>query len=183
MSAANGNSVHSLVLPPVLDPCCGSRMWWFDKSDTRTIFGDCRRETRMIKDTSHGNKDGQRALRIDPDVDLDFRALPFQDESFHLVAFDPPHLVRAGKKSWMAAKYGKLGADWRDDLRAGFAECFRVLKENGVLVFKWNETQVKIREVLELTPEWPLFGNTSGRNAGTHWIVFMKQNAESEVSE
>ena len=76
----------------------------------------------------------------------------------------------------MAAKYGKLGPDWRDDLRAGFAECFRVLRPHGVLVFKWNETQVKVREVLALTPESPLFGNTSGRKAGTHWIVFMKQN-------
>lgn len=34
---------------------------------------------------------------------LDFRALPYPDESFYLVAFDPPHLVRAGRKSWRAA--------------------------------------------------------------------------------
>ncbi|MDF3823072.1 anhydro-N-acetylmuramic acid kinase, partial [Leptospira sp. 96542] len=41
---------------------------------------------------------------------------------FKLVAFDPPHLVRAGPRSWLAAKYGKLSQDWREDLRAGFAE-------------------------------------------------------------
>jgi len=90
------------------------------------------------------------------------------------VAFDPPHLVRAGPKSWLAAKYGKLSEDWREDLRQGFAECFRVLASDGVLVFKWNETQVKLREVLALTPHQPLFGNTSGKKAGTHWLVFMK---------
>ena len=159
---------------PVLDPCCGSRMWWFDKADPRVTFGDQRSETLTVVDRSHGREDGQRVLRIEPDVLLDFRALPFETDSFHLVAFDPPHLVRAGQRSWLAAKYGKLGQDWRDDLRAGFAECFRVLRTHGVLVFKWNETQVKVREVLALTPHPPLFGNTSGRKTGTHWIVFMK---------
>lgn len=127
-----------------------------------------------MTDRSHGRADGTRTLRVEPDVQFDFRAIPFADESFKLVAFDPPHLVRAGPRSWMAAKYGKLGADWQDDLRAGFAECFRVLATDGVLVFKWNETQVKIREVLACTPVAPLFGNTSGKKAGTHWIVFMK---------
>lgn len=159
---------------PVLDPCCGMRMWWFDRADPRVLFGDRRAETVSVTDRSHGREDGSRVLRIEPDVLLDFRALPFPDGSFHLVAFDPPHVVRAGPRSWLAAKYGKLGADWRDDLRAGFAECFRVLMPHGTLVFKWNETQVKVREVLALTPHRPLFGNTSGRRAGTHWIVFMK---------
>ena len=93
------------------------------------------------------------------------------------MAFDPPHLERAGPKSWLAAKYGKLGTDWRKDLRAGFAECFRVLKPEGVLVFKWNETQVKLKEVLALTLHQPLFGQVSGRTGMTHWLVFMKPEA------
>lgn len=93
---------------------------------------------------------------------------------FKLVSFDPPHLVRAGPKSWLAAKYGKLSDDWREDIRKGFAECFRVLATDGVLVFKWNETQVKVREVLELTDVRPLFGHLSGRKGLTHWYVFMK---------
>lgn len=150
-------------------------MWWFDKADPRVAFGDRRSETITVTDRSHGKVDGKRVLRIEPHVRLDFRALPYAEASFHLVAFDPPHLVRAGKLSWLAAKYGKLGKEWRDDLRAGFAECFRVLRPHGVLVFKWNETQVKLREVLALTPHRPLFGNTGGHKASkTHWIVFMK---------
>lgn len=32
-------------------------------------------------------------------------------------------------------------------------------------------------EVLALTPHQPLFGNTSGKKAGTHWLVFMKEMA------
>ena len=49
-----------------------------------------------------------------------------------------------------------------------------MLEPEGVLVFKWNETHVKLREVLALTPERPLFGHVSGRGGLTHWLVFMK---------
>ena len=158
----------------ILDPCCGSRMMWFDRGHPEALYGDQRCETLTVTDRSHGRADGTRTLHINPDVVLDFRQLPFPDDTFRLVAFDPPHLVRAGAQSWMAAKYGKLGKDWREDLSAGFSECFRVLEPEGVLVFKWNETQIKLREVLSLTPHQPLFSNTSGKKAGTHWMVFMK---------
>ena len=158
----------------MLDPCCGSRMMWFDSVNPDVCFGDMRNETHVLTDRSHGKLDGTRTIVIEPDSMMDFRNLPHADASFHLVAFDPPHLVRAGKRSWLAAKYGKLGTNWRDDLKAGFEECFRVLKPHGTLIFKWNETQVKVREVLELSPYPPLFGNVAGKKNGTHWICFMK---------
>lgn len=147
---------------------------WFDRTDPRAVFGDCRSETITVTDRSHGRADGTRTLHIQPDALMDFRALPFPSETFALVAFDPPHLVRAGRKSWLAAKYGKLSDDWRADLRQGFAECFRVLRSEGTLVFKWNETQVPLKDVLALTPEKPLFGQQTGRGMRTHWLVFMK---------
>lgn len=158
----------------ILDACCGSRMMWFDKQDERVLFGDKRRETIVVTDNSKGNKSGTRTLKIDPDTIMDFRDMPFADESFKLVAFDPPHLVTAGPRSWLAAKYGKLQGDWKEDIRKGFSECFRVLEIGGVLVFKWNETQVKLKQVLELTDKKPLFGQISGSKGMTHWIVFMK---------
>ena len=34
-------------MKPILDPCCGSRMMWFDKQDQRCLFGDRRAETEM----------------------------------------------------------------------------------------------------------------------------------------
>jgi ubiquinone/menaquinone biosynthesis C-methylase UbiE len=167
----------------VLDPCCGGRMMWFDHEHPDVVYGDQRNETVTVTDRSHGRMDGTRTLRIDPDVMLDFRGLPFADGSFKLVVFDPPHIVRSGPKSWLAAKYGKLGTDWRDDLKAGFAECFRVLDADGVLVFKWNETQIKVNEVLALTPHQPLFGNRAGKKAGTHWLIFMKPRSEASETE
>ncbi len=162
----------------VLDACCGSRMMWFDRTHPDVIFGDQRRLTLTVTDRSHGNTSGTRTLRIEPDAVLDFRALPYPDGSFKLVAFDPPHLVRAGPKSWLAAKYGKLSNNWRDDLRKGFSECFRVLAADGVLIFKWAETQVKVGDVLALTSVRPLFGHPSGRKGLTHWMVFMKPNSD-----
>jgi len=149
-------------------------MMWMNKKNQDVIFGDMRSETLNVTDRSHGNDSGTRTLRIEPDTVIDFRALPYQDCSFALVAFDPPHLLRAGPKSWLAAKYGKMSDNWRDDLRKGFEECFRVLAQDGVLVFKWNETQVKVGEVLSLVPISPLFGHISGRKGLTHWLVFMK---------
>jgi len=150
----------------VLDPCCGSRMFWFDRAHPDVAFGDVRRE-------SHALCDG-RALEVNPDVVMDFTAMPFPDESFNLIVFDPPHLSNVGAKGWQGLKYGRLPKEWREMLTAGFAECFRVLAPNGTLIFKWNETQIKIAEVLSLTPVKPLFGHTTTQSAKTHWIAFMK---------
>ena len=112
-----------------------------------------------------------------PGLDVQGFTPPLRLADFKLVAFDPPHLVRAGPKSWLAAKYGKLGPDWQEDLRKGFSECLRVLKPHGTLVFKWNETQIKVGEVLKLAPQPPMYGQVSGRGHMTHWLVFMKPNA------
>ncbi|MFJ4284039.1 class I SAM-dependent methyltransferase [Paenarthrobacter nicotinovorans] len=157
-------------MPTVLDPASGSRMFYFDKADERVLFGDIRSEEHVLCDG--------RALSINPDVLMDFRSLPFADGAFSVVVFDPPHLVRTGPKSWQAAKYGRLHKDtWRDDLRAGFAECFRVLRPSGVLIFKWNETQIPVSEILALTDEQPLVGHRSGKASKTHWVTFLKDGA------
>ena len=153
--------------PPVLDPASGSRMFYFNPEDDRVLFGDIRSEQHVLCDG--------RALDINPNAMTDFRNLPFPDGTFHLVVFDPPHLVRAGQRSWQAAKYGRLDRlTWRDDITRGFTECFRVLKPNGVLIFKWSEVQIKVSEVLALTPHRPLFGHKSGKAANTHWITWIK---------
>lgn len=159
----------------MLDVCCGSKMFWANKNDRRVIFGDIRKESITVSDQSNGKIGGTRSIHIEPDTLLDFRNLPFADNQFKLVSFDPPHLIKAGKKSWLAAKYGTLSENWKEDIAKGFSECFRVLENEGILIFKWNESQVKVSEVLSLTKEKPLMGHLSGRKGLTHWIVFSKQ--------
>lgn len=153
--------------PQILDMCCGSRMFWFDKSDPRAVFSDIRQEQHTLCDG--------RSLVISPDIIADFRALPFSDDSFSVVVFDPPHLERAGPNGWQGKKYGRLNRDtWRDDLRAGFTEGFRVLRQMGVLIFKWNETQIPVSQVLALTDEKPVIWQRTGKNDKTHWVIFVK---------
>ncbi len=56
----------------------------------------------------------------------------------------------------------------------GFQECYRVLEDFGVLIFKWGETETKISEVLKIFPVEPLFGHPSRSSGTTHWVCFMK---------
>ncbi|MGJ9488054.1 MULTISPECIES: class I SAM-dependent methyltransferase [unclassified Actinotignum] len=152
-------------MKPALDLTCGARMMWVNKHDERVIYCDIRAETHQLCDG--------RTLTINPDQKEDFRNLTFPDESFYLVVFDPPHLNHLGHTSWLAKKYGKLAPSWEDDIRAGFEQAFRVLRPGGVLIFKWNETQIPLSRILTLTPEKPLFGHT-GTSSKTHWITFLK---------
>ena len=150
----------------VLDACCGSRMFWFDKDNPLAVFMDKRKE-------SHTLCDG-RSLIVEPDVVGDFTDMPFEDESFYLVVFDPPHFKSLGENSFLAKKYGRLLGDWSVEIAEGFRECFRVLRPNGVLVFKWNSHEIPLGDILKLANEQPLFGHTTGRQAKTHWLCFMK---------
>ena len=158
--------------PFILDACCGSRMFWFDKQNPNCLFIDKRSETVEAKDSSQ--KSGLRTIEVKPDLIADFTEMPFKDESFAMVVFDPPHLKTLGQNSWMAKKYGRLPNDWEFMIAKGFDECMRVLKPQGTLIFKWNEHEIKSRQVLDLIPYKPLFGHTSGKQAKTIWMAFMK---------
>lgn len=151
----------------ILDMCCGSRMFWFDKNDDRAIFSDIRKE-------EHTLCDGRRLI-ISPDLIADFRALPFADASFPVVVFDPPHLERVGDNAWMGKKYGRLNKDtWRDGLRQGFKEAFRVLWSYGVLIFKWNETQIPIARFWLLQMRSRLSDSEPGRTTKLTGLFSLK---------
>ena len=156
--------------PRVLDMCCGPRMMWFDKGDPRAVFIDRRQEKHAMNRPKRGTIEYTETA---PDQIADFTNLPFPNDTFNLVVFDPPHFVRSGKISYLAMKYGWLDGDWRSMIRAGFAEGFRVLAPGGTLIFKWTATENPVREILALTPERPLFGHKSGKQQQTHWIAFM----------
>lgn len=141
-------------------------MFWFDRNNPHALFQD-------IRDEKHILCDG-RKLNVSPDIIADFTDMPYPDETFYLVVFDPPHMETLGANSWMAKKYGRLTEGWRDQIRAGFEECLRVLRPGGSLIFKWNESDVKLKEVLALAPIAPAFGHTTGRQAKTIWVTFFK---------
>ena len=118
-------------------------MFWFDKQHPATTYMDIREH---YEELSSGH-----VINVKPDVVADFRNMPFEDNTYDLVVFDPPHLLKAGDNSWLAKKYGRLDVgSWKDDIAKGFSECFRVLKPTGTLIFKWNEEQVKLKDVLAI---------------------------------
>jgi ubiquinone/menaquinone biosynthesis C-methylase UbiE len=150
----------------ILDACCGSKMFWFDKQNPFTIYADNRIEKHVLCDN--------RVLEIKPDIQMDFTNMPFPDSSFKLVIFDPPHMTSLGTNSWMALKYGRLTGTWQDDIKKGFNECMRVLETYSVLVFKWNEHDVKRSDILKIIDYKPLVTQNTGKHNKTIWMVFMK---------
>lgn len=159
----------------VLDATCGSRMIWFNKDNDVAVFVD-RREVEDEAIWTSGNGLGCRKLSVHPDIIADFTDLPFDDETFYHVVFDPPHLIKGGDSAWIVKKYGKLEEDtWKDTLRNGFNECMRVLKPHGTLIFKWNEVQIPTKEVISAIGCEPLYGNRSGKQGKTHWMAFIKE--------
>ena len=154
-AGAGGNSIPNFeskdrkhMMTPILDACCGSKMMHYDKANPLVHFNDARSETIVVPDRTH-RPDGTRTITIAPDTQYDFCNLPFPDDSFNLVIFDPPHLIRAGKTSWLAAKYGTLQPDWQAQIKAGLRECWRVLAP-------------------------PLFGNRGTSKNLAVWTVFFK---------
>lgn len=156
----------------ILDACCGPRLFWFDKNDKNTIYIDKRTVDNEIY---WSEKNRVRTIDVHPDIIADFTKLPFPNESFYHVVFDPPHFVRAGKQSYMKSKYGNLDKNWSETLRKGFSECWRVLKVHGTLVFKWNATQVSVNKVIDAIGKTPLYGAKCGKTNKTHWLVFFKE--------
>jgi SAM-dependent methyltransferase len=145
-------------------------MMWFDKDNPHAVFLDNRELDEPLCDG--------RRFEVRPDIVADFTDLPFPDSTFRLVVFDQPHVAIAGETSWLAKKYGTLPVDWRGMIRDGFRECMRVLKDHGVLIFKWSEIDISVGEIIEAIGTKPLFGHPTRKGAregsATHWMCFMK---------
>lgn len=141
----NQKTKEEFDLSKVLDVTAAGRRMWFDKQDNRAEF-----------------------------YNGDFTQLPYSDSSFSLVVFDPPHCLgpHAGN-GIIFKKYGALNKQtWKEDLKKGFSECWRVLRPHGTLVFKWSENQIKIAQLQEFYPDRPLFGHPTLKK--TIWVTFHK---------
>jgi SAM-dependent methyltransferase len=162
----------------ILDACCGGRHWWWNKQHPLALYMDERVEPK-------GSVDVRPNFEVAPDFISDFREMPFEDESFNLVLFDPPHIVRNNPSdSYIRLKYGALPSDTeQDDLRRGFAECWRVLRPGGTLIFKWAGDLERVKPHF---PATPIVGTRSPRGGQTRWFVFYKHveiaERESEVA-
>ena len=152
----------------ILDACCGGRTFWFNKKHPNAIYIDNRiRPKGFVKQRPN--------FEVKPDELGDFTKLQFPDKCFKLVVWDPPHLIRKTPElGWPTQKYGSFPKQtWKQDLTLGFQECWRVLEDYGVLIFKWSSGEKRLADILDLFSEQPLFGHTTNRGT-THWLCFMK---------
>ncbi|GHU78706.1 methyltransferase [Clostridia bacterium] len=156
-------------MPIVLDPCCGGRMFYFDKQNPNVLYADC----RTLDEEIYPN----RYFKVAPNVIHDVKQMLFDDETFWHVVFDPPHITHGGDNAWMVKKYGKLPPDWESLIRDGFTECWRVLKINGTLVFKWSAVDIPLAKVLKIIGRKPLYGqrvHSTPQGRESHWLCYVK---------
>lgn len=154
----------------ILDACCGPKQMWINKQHPNTLYIDIRREKK-------GFSKHEPNMSVEPDFIMDFRKMDFPDNSFKLVVCDPPHMKTLGETSMFRQKYGCLNAEtWPIDLKMAFKEMWRVLQDYGVLILKWNNTEIPFKKVIKLFPDEPLFQNisVSRGKCKTAWFCFMK---------
>ena len=166
-----------MVPPPeILDACCGGRHWWWDKAHPLALYMDKR-------EAPPGSIPPRPNWSCDPDVLGDFTAMPFEDGRFQLVVFDPPHNVRKEPAGYNGMRYGSLPAETeQDDLRRGFAECWRVLAPGGTLVFKWAGPLDRVEPHFPATPiVGTRYAPRGSKGLGTRWIIFYKPLGETEA--
>ena len=162
----------------ILDVTCANRSIWFNKHHPNAVYCDIREEKIEQR---FGINQSLHTIDIKPDVVCDFTDLPFDDSSFSLVVFDPPHISGLSTKSWLSKHYGVLAGDWQEVVGNGFKECMRVLKPEGVLIMKWADTSVSTPDLIKVIGQ-PLFGHRSGKKMGTHWLTYMKLTNERETA-
>lgn len=156
----------------ILDMTCGSRTIWFNKNHPDTVYTDKR---WLDEEGIFGKaRTSPHHIHVHPDIQCGFTDLPFEDNTFKLVVFDPPHLIKAKETAWLVKMYGNLDEGWQDMIRDGFREGMRVLQPDGVMVFKWAESHIPAQDVWKAIGQKPLFGHHSGKKSGTFWGVFMK---------
>ena len=92
--------------------------------------------------------------RKKPNILASFCALPFVNESFNKILFDPPFIPWRGPPSFVRDfGYFPNVASMRKNLFQAWTEINRVCKPNGVVLFKWCNTGKSLNWVLNLRPD------------------------------
>lgn len=157
----------------ILDVCCGGKHFWFDKNDPDTLYLDRRTEPK-------GSIPGQRNWTVSPDIIGDYRKLNdlFEEESFSLIIFDPPHKIKSDR-GIITKKYGSLGSEWESDLKEAFNQIWKILKVNGTLIFKWCDLDISVRSVTDLFEIKPKMGTVTKKGVNnTYFLVYFKSNSQ-----
>ena len=173
----------------ILDATAGNRTMWHKKDPPNIIFADM-----------------ERKLHVKPTIFCDTRQAPFRMQTFNTIIFDPPHLwggeldytptypreIKRLKQKFKGKPFTYYGWDkyqTRIQLITYIyyceAEFKRILKPDGLLWLKWNETKIDLNRILAIFADWHLLmqikcaieKHTLGR-ADTYWVLLSKKNTE-----
>ena len=158
----------------MLDSTSGNRHLWKNKTPKNVLF-----------------LDKELNLRIPPDIFADWKHLPFRDNSFECVLFDPPHVFSEssqfnrdpkarphGQKKipgWYGAFKSKRHAII--EIYNAQIEFARVASR---MCFKWNEASISLWNVLGLFDRWMIqfkFQAKHLRSVKTWWVNFVRARA------
>lgn len=143
----------------ILDACCGRRLFWYDKEHPEVTYIDIR-------------------AAVKPDRIMDCTATSFKDNFFDFIVFDPPHCSYSeNNKGIFKEKYGGYtAAKTRVFIKEAFMEFERILKKDGLVVFKWNTHSQKLNVILSLIGNFEvLFGHLAAQktkySSQTYWML------------
>jgi hypothetical protein len=167
----------------ILDATYGNKEMWYQKNHQFVTFMDKRNGYYFYQ---YPNSPKKEEYHIKPDVVSEWKDAPFSENTFDLIPFDPPHMLKNTEKGIFSAKYTQLNPlTWRQTLSDGIQRLFMVLKPDGIFIFKWCESNILLEEVLKLFPYPPLFGTKARSkrvNSGNIcWVVFLKHNINNKL--
>ena len=115
----------------ILDATAADRAMWYNKENPLTTFVDVRPEMK-------------------PNIVMDITKPYFQDKEFDLIIFDPPHIPTGPENTGVfAKKYGRFSANQiRELIRDAFNEFYRILKDEGLVIFKFNDHSFPLKKVI-----------------------------------
>jgi DNA modification methylase len=170
----------------ILDATAANRTMWINKDVEHIIYMDM-----------------EKKLTVKPDIFCMNTQSPFRDATFDIIFYDPPHFFNdTGSfysipdketylKKWQG--YGEIpryyGGDKYKTQAALIHHVFdaqkefqRILKPDGLLWLKWNETYITIHTVMHLFENWsellriPVrLSNPNRTQKQTYWVCLCKK--------
>jgi len=137
------------VTTKILDVTVGAEKLyhrWHEKLGSDFVGIDSRRGDFSVPKT--GNSWAAIRIVIEPTVQADLCFLPFKNEVFSVIIFDPPHLD-VSLDSWLGKKWGGWTQHQTiETVRAANKEFQRVLRKDGVLILKVLPREFRLYEAL-----------------------------------
>jgi len=145
------------------------KKWWKNHIPLDKFFSN----NRMILDLTAGYRNIWREIgymgdvlfldmryEVEPDVCGNNERLPFRDNIFDVVVYDPPHVIREEHETYFRTEFGKRYWAWKsvrdfvNNIKKVNVEAYRVTKPNGIMVFKWIDRYIPIDRVLVFLDKW-----------------------------